>query len=239
MVDRWVWAAIVIVAGLATGTSLGWFVRNRLQRSRHRPAVRRIANASGAFLFWFFTVLGVVFAVGLVSPETLEPLPRQILDYLPRVFAAGLIVIGGWALAIIASNLLAAGLSQATGRPEREFELVIRVTVLTLAGVLALAQLGVNVTIITVLVAAIALTVGASVTILLGHAGRQISGDIAAGRYLRTFVDLGDHVAAAEFEGRVVGIHPATLELEAPDGSRVHAPFSRVLEIGPTIRPSS
>lgn len=236
MLDRWVWAVIAIAAGLAAGTVVGWLVRNRLQQATNRPVLRRVGNASGAFMFWFFTLVGVVLAVGMVSPDTLRPLPRQVLDYLPRVLAAGLIVIGGWALAILASSVLAAALSRATGRLEREFELVIRYTVLTLAGVLALAQLGVNVTVVTVLVAVIALTVGASITVIIGHGGRQISGEIAAGRYLHGFIDVGDYVRAGEYEGLVVGLHPATLELEATGGDRIHAPYSKVLSAGPAIR---
>ena len=239
MIDRWVWAVVAIVAGLAIGTVVGWLVRNRLQRATSRPVIRRIGNASGAFLFWFFTLVGVVLAVGMVSPETLRPLPRQVLDYLPRVLAAGLIVIGGWALAILSSTVLAAALSRATGRLEREFELVIRYTVVVLAVILALAQLGVNVTVVTVRVAVVALTVGASITIIVGHGGRQISGEIAAGRYLHSFVDMGDRVSAGDFEGVVVGVHPATLELERPDGSRVHAPYSKLLADGIVVqRPS-
>jgi hypothetical protein len=237
MIDRWVWAVIAIVGGLAIGTLVGWLVRNRLQRATSRPVVRRIGNASGAFLFWFFTLVGVVLAVGMVSPETLRPLPRQVLDYLPRVLAAGLIVIGGWALAILASSVLAAALSRATGRLEREFELVIRYSVVTLAVILASAQLGVNVTVVTVLVAVVALTVGASITVTIGHAGRQISGEIAAGRYLQSFVDMGDRVSAGEFDGVVVGVHPATLELERSDGRHVHAPYSKLLAAGIVVQP--
>lgn len=235
MIDRWVWAVLAIAAGLAAGTVTGWLVRNRLQRATTRPVLRRIGNASGAFLFWFFTLVGVVLAVGMVSPETLRPLPRQVLDYLPRVLAAGLIVIGGWALAILASGVLAAALSRATGRLEREFELVIRYSVVTLAAILALAQLGVNVTVVTVLVAVVALTVGASITIIIGHGGRQISGEIAAGRYLHSFIDIGDHVRTDEFEGLVIGVHPATLELRGTDGESLHAPYSKLLASGVTV----
>ncbi|NNL14560.1 MAG: hypothetical protein HKO82_12850 [Acidimicrobiia bacterium] len=235
MIDRWAWAVIAITVGLLAGTIVGWLVRNRLQAATERPLARRIGNASGAFLFWFFTLVGVVFAVGLVSPDTLRPLPRQVLDYLPRVLAAGLIVIGGWALAIIASSVLASALSRATGRLEREFELAIRYAVLSLAAVLAVAQLGVNITVVTVLVAVIALTVGASITVIIGHGSRQISGEIAAGRYLHSYVDIGDTVSTGDYAGRIVGVHPATLELEQADGSRMHVPYSKLLASGITV----
>lgn len=238
-IDPWVWAIIAIAAGLLLGTLIGWLARNRLQQATTRPVLRRIGNASGAFFFWFFTLVGVVFAVGMVSPETLEPLPRQILDYLPRILAAGLIIIGGWALAIVASSVLGAALSRATGRLERDFEVAIRYTIVVLAAILALAQLGVNITVVTVLVAVIALTVGASIVVLIGHGSRQIAGEVAVGRYLHSFIDVGDHVRAGDFEGTVVAVHPATLELEDRMGNTRHAPYSLVLAAGPVVTPPS
>lgn len=239
MLDRWVWALIAIAVGLALGTIAGWLVRNRMQLATTRPVLRRIANASGAFLFWFFTVVGAVFAIGMVSPETLEPIPSQVLDYLPRILAAGLIGLGGWALAVVAAGVLAAGLSRATGRLEREFEATIRYTIVALAVVLALAQLGVNITVIIVLVAAVALTVGASVTTLIHHGGRQLAPEIAAGRYLGGFISVGDEIEAGDFAGKVVAMHPATMELERATGDRVHAPYTRVLSAGPSIKPAA
>ena len=47
---------------------------------------------------------------------------------------------------------------------------------------------------------------------------------------------VGDRVSAGEFEGVVVGVHPATLELERPDGSRVHAPYSKLLGDGIVVQ---
>lgn len=239
MLDRWVWALIAIGLGLAIGTLAGWIVRNRLQRSTSRPVLRRIANASGAFLFWFFTVVGVAFAIGMLSPETLKPIPTQVIDYLPRVLVAGLIVLGGWALAVVAAGIIAAGLSRATGRLERDFEATVRYTIIGLAAVLALAQLGVNVTVIIVLVAAVALTVGASIATLIHHGGRQLAPEIAAGKYLGGFITEGDEIEAGDWSGRVVALHPATVELDRGGGVRVHAPYTQVLSAGPQIKPGS
>jgi hypothetical protein len=77
--------------------------------------------------------------------------------------------------------------------------------------------------------------VGASITIIIGHGGRQISGEIAAGRYLHSFIDIGDHVRTDDFEGLVIGVHPATLELRSTDGESLHAPYSKLLASGVTV----
>lgn len=73
--------------------------------------------------------------------------------------------------------------------------------------------------------------------VLIGHGGKQVSAEIAAGRYLRSFIDVGDRLTAGEFDGTAIRLHPATVELERGDGAGIHAPYSRVLATGPTIRP--
>jgi small-conductance mechanosensitive channel len=235
MDSRWIGAIGAIVAGLLVGAVAGFWARRRLTRATDRPVLSSLGSASGAFLFWFFTAVGVVFAIGAVSPETLRPIPRQVLGYLPRVLAAGLILLIGYAAAGIAGGLLGGALGRATGRPQRELDLGVRYTVVVLAIILALAQLGVNVTIVTVLVGAMALTIGAAIAMLIGLGGRQLASELAAGRYLRRHLQVGSTIDVGDYRGTIVALHPATIEINEGNGSVVHAPYSMALAVGPRL----
>ena len=235
MDSRWIGAIVAIALGLFVGALAGFWARRRLNRITDRPILSRLGAASGAFLFWFFTSVGVVFAIGAVSPETLRPIPNQVLGYLPRMLAAGLILLAGYAAAAIAGGLLGGALARATGRPQRELDVSVRYTVMALAMILALAQLGVNLTIITVLVGALALTVGAATAMLVGLGGRQLANELATGRYLRRHLRVGTAIEAGTYRGTIVALHPATLEITEGNGTTVHAPYSAVLAAGPRL----
>lgn len=56
-------------------------------------------GAAGLFTFWLVALTSLLVATSLVRPESLESLPRQLLDYTPRLLAAGLILLGGYAIA--------------------------------------------------------------------------------------------------------------------------------------------
>lgn len=235
MDSRWIGAIVAMALGLLVGAVAGFWARRRLSRVTDRPILNRLSAPSAAFLFWFFTSVGVAFAVGFVSPETLRPIPKQVLSYLPRVLAAGLILIAGYAAAAIAGGLMAGALARATGRHQRELEVSVRYTVMALSIILALAQLGVNLTIITVLVGALALTIGAAVAMLVGLGGRQLANELAAGRYLRRHLRVGASIEAGAHQGTIVALHPATVEIAEDGGTTVHAPYSAVLASGPRL----
>jgi hypothetical protein len=237
MVERWVLAAIVLVAGFGLGAIAGWYVRRRLIAARGGEATSAIAGAAGLFVFWILGLVGALFAISMVRPETLEDLPRQVLDYIPRLVAAGLIVIVGYAVAVGASRLVAFGLERASGRTVARAVAVARWAIVGAAAILALAQLGVDTTILILIVALFGFSLALSSALLVGLGGWSLAREIAAGRYFRRFMATGQAIATGSEEGRVVALHPATVELEHADGVRRHVPYTRLLESGLSIRP--
>ena len=77
--------------------------------------MQEIAGPASIFVFWLATSAGVVAAMAMTNPETLEPIPSDILRWLPNVLAAGLILLVGYALSVVVSGSLSRGFRQATG----------------------------------------------------------------------------------------------------------------------------
>lgn len=235
MTERWILAAVFLGAGLIIGAALGWFVRRRLIVARGGDATSSIAGASGLFVFWIFVIIGALAAVGMVNPDTLEDVPRQVLDYTPRLLSAGLILLAGYALGLAASRLVSFGLERASGRTAVRITNVVRWVVVTAAVILALAQLGVDTTILVILVGVAAAGFALSGALLIGLGGRDIAREIAAGRYLTRYVTTGSVIESGEEAGRIVTFHPATAELETTNGHRRHVPYTRLLAGGVTM----
>lgn len=235
MTERWILAAVFLGAGLLVGAALGWFVRRRLIAARGGDATSSIAGATGLFVFWIFAIVGGLAAVAMVNPDTLDDVPRQVLDYTPRLLAAGLILLAGYALGLAASRLVSFGLERASGRTAARISTVVRWVVVGAAMILALAQLGVDTTILVILVGVAGAGIALSAALLVGLGGRDIAREIAAGRYLTRYMAPGSVIESGDETGRIVTFHPATAELETANGQRRHVPYTRLLAGGVTM----
>jgi len=229
MSETWVRAAASVAGGFAAGAVLAWAARRLLRGSHRRPELRELAAPVATFLFWLAVGTGVVLAVAAVEPQTIEDVPANVLAYVPRVLAAGLILLAGRALAVATAAATGRAVARALGRPSGQVATIVRLSVNLAAAVLALSQLGVDTTVLVVLAAGLAVSFGLSFALLVGLGGREAAREIAAGRYLRRFVSPGSTLRSAALKGSVVALHPLTMELVTEDGRRLHVPHSRLL----------
>ncbi len=238
--ERWVLSLIAIGAGLLIGAVAGAVVRRSLSRKRRREALREIAAPASVFVFWLATSGGVVAAMAMTDPESLEPIPSEMLRWLPNVLAAGLIILVGYALGVVVSGSLSRGFRQATGRRSRLAERSVRLAVMVGALVLALGQLGVEITILVVLTAGAAAAVALAVGLLAGLGGRAVAASIAAGRALKPDLAEGQTVVVDGRELRVVRLGAATATLRDPSGDEeIVVAYSYLFEKPLEIRPGA
>lgn len=230
MIDPWIWAAGAVLVGLLSGVVGAALVRRIILKNREdRPEILDAARATSTFLFLFFAAVGVIVAIGFTNAETLEPIPADILRTSPRVLAAGLILIAGRAMAFAVGGLVNGALEGSSGRVRAQVTSTARLLIYAAAFVLALSQLGVDTTILSIITAALTFGLAAAFALLVGFGGRELSGDLAAGRYLHRIVRVGDHIEFDGSSGRIAAMHPATVELDPGDGSSVHVPYSLLL----------
>lgn len=229
MNERWLYALVAVAVGVTAGAMASWLLGRALQSPRRRRELNHIADPASAFVFWFITAAGIVIALGFAAPGSMDEVPAQVLSYLPRVLVAGLVLIAGYALALACAAILGPGLARGTGRSRRQATTAIRSAFMAAAALLALSQLGIQTTILTIAVAALLFGTAAAMALLIGLGGKDLARDIAVGRYVRRIVQPGDEVEIGEVKGEVAAIHPATLELEASESGRIHVPYSKIL----------
>jgi small-conductance mechanosensitive channel len=204
MNDTWWWAAGLIAAGLVLGVIASVAARKYLGAAGRRPALREAAGPAATLLFWLFVAAGLIAAVASSSPTTIEDIPSDLLGWLPRLGVAGIILIAGFVIATIASTGVARAASRATGRRQPAVETTVRLGVIAGAVVLALTQLGVDTTILDLLVAATAFGVALALAGIAVVGGRDTARSVAAGKQLSEHLEVGARVT--------IGNHTGTLQ---------------------------
>ncbi|MBO0809218.1 MAG: mechanosensitive ion channel, partial [Actinobacteria bacterium] len=188
-----------------------------------------MAAPAAAFVFWVVLAIGIAIGVALLAPAALRPLPSRVLAYMPRLLLAGVLLIVGYAAAAVTNVVLSGGLARATGRTRREAALSLRIVIMTIVLLLALSQLGVDTTILTIAAAALLAGTALALALLAGLGGRDLAREIAAGRYLRRIVRPGDNIATSHVTGRITTLHPATTEIQTESTGTLHVPHTQLL----------
>ena len=229
MINPWIYASGAILVGLLSGVVGAALVRRIILNDRRdRPEALDAARATATFLFLFFTSLGVIVAIGFTNPETLEPIPAEVLRKSPRILAAGLILIAARAIAFAIGGMVNTAFAGSSARIRGQVASAASVLIYVIAGVLALSQLGVETTILSLIVAAVAFGLAGAFALLVGFGGRELGGELAAGRYLSRLVRVGDLVTVDAIKGRIVALHPASVEIATDDGASIHVPNTRL-----------
>jgi hypothetical protein len=231
--NEWISAAIAAGAGLVVGAIAARITRNALGRTS-RDAIRGAAAPVGSLVFSVIFIIGLVVALGFVNPDSLDTIPADLVDFLPRALAAAIVVIGGNVVATIARSTTQRAL-RGTGPAERFGPPTVRAIVLAFAFILGAAQLGIDTTIINIAAAAILFGTAATMALLVGLGGRRVAGEVAAGRAWRKSLEVGDRVKASglpggEVDGVVVGIRPTSVELDCA-GRSLLVPNSQLLDV--------
>ncbi len=227
MDEKWIWAAAAVAGGLALGSILALVVRRVLGRPGRREALRHVAAPTSIFVFWLFTAAGVLVAIAVSSPDTLRPIPADILAWLPDLAIAGLLLLAGYALGVMVSAAVGRIVTRASGTRHRALENVVRTAVLAAAVVIALGQLDVDTTILDILVAATAFGTAAALAGIAVVGARAVAPDVAAGRNLQRTLRVGSRIETGSIAGTVSALGVSHLVVLTDQG-QMHVPYTLV-----------
>src|SRR5215218_1718964 len=185
----------------------------------------------GYVLFWGVLLAGVAAALSILGLASLQRNMDLMVALAGKAVVAVLILAGGLAAAGWLSNLAAARAESAGLRGGDLFGRVVFAFVLTLAVLLAAAQLGIEISILVLLAAIFFGTVGVVAAIALGLGLVPLSGNIAAGRYVQgNGIRQGDEISVNGIQGTVEELGLASVTLRSDDGLIHHVPNRLLLE---------
>ncbi|HMS14202.1 MAG: hypothetical protein V9E99_00485 [Microthrixaceae bacterium] len=220
----------VVVVGVAIASIAAGLVRRRMMRESSRSELKQVAGAASSLVFWAVVAAAIVGAVSVSSPKTLEPIPGDLLRYLPNALVAGLFLIGGRVIGVLVATATTQAIGRATGEQPKSLGGLIRGAITALTALLALGQLGIDTDVLLMLTGGVILSVALSLSILAGVGGVGVARQLAAGRTLRPILKVGAVIETPEYAGVIRRLHPSKLEIERADGRRLFVSYDVLLE---------
>ncbi|MGI8412353.1 MAG: mechanosensitive ion channel family protein [Solirubrobacteraceae bacterium] len=195
-------------------------VRAGLERSLSRlvAAAVRIALA----------IVVIFAALSLTGLQFLQGALNQGVLFLPRLLAALALVLIGLVLAgTVRQRIERIAYQMDLGGPLGTLSQSI---VLGVFAILALGELGIPTSILTVLGAITASGAALTLALAFGLGGRDLARELSAGRYVTGVFKLGQTITLAGQHGQIVAFDAASTVLETADGSRLRIPNHLFLE---------
>jgi small-conductance mechanosensitive channel len=235
---RWLSAIGVVVLTFVLAPAIGSRLTKLLSKPGPSERRRTMAAPAGRFVSTLCFTVGLVAFIGILSPSSLEPFPTKIVDFLPRLLIAILLLLVGSTFAGLGSGVVGVALARTTGKPQPALVRLTRSSIMLVIGLLSIGQLGVDTTVLDTLTQAVLFGLGAMVALLGALGGRDLAAEISAGRYVRRIVSPGDQIETPGATGRVKALHAATVELEEDEETSVHVPNALLMQSPLRVRRS-
>ncbi|MFT7601516.1 MAG: hypothetical protein ACI8TP_004471 [Acidimicrobiales bacterium] len=223
----WIIVGAALVGGFVLGGILSRVAHGLLSNPARPKPVQESAKPLSSLVFWAGVIGGLMVALGVLQPDALAAIPEDLIAFLPKVISAAIIVIGANVLSSFVLTALGPALSRASASLQRQVASGVKALIVGMATLLAVAQLGIDTTVINLGVAAIFFAAAASFTLLVGLGGREIATEVASSRALKKLVHVGDVVDLADVSGRIVAVHPTAVEIATEQGTIVLVPSSQ------------
>ena len=184
----------------------------------------------GVVLFWGVILTGLAAALSVLGLSSLETTMDGIVNLAGRALVALVILIAGVMAAGRLADLVANQARRADLRGVVAFRRVTFVTVVAITALLAAGQLGLETYLLVVLAIVVLGTLGLVAAVSIGQGLTLLSGNIAAGRYVRDTAAVGDVISVSGIEGTVEELGYASVTLRSEDGYLHRIPNRTLLE---------
>ncbi|MAT51304.1 MAG: hypothetical protein CMK32_09005 [Porticoccaceae bacterium] len=176
------------------------------------PTAERLV---GILVFWATLLIALTIAVRLVGFVGVAQWLDRLVIYLPSLVAAGILIVAGFLVGTIARELIIRNieLPQAPALAR-----LTQASFVAVGVVLGLSQAGIDVTFVIILFAIALAAVLGGFGLAFGLGARTLVENLIAVRHLRQVVDIGQRVAVAGTEGRVLEFTATAMVLETIAG---------------------
>ncbi|MGH2960773.1 MAG: mechanosensitive ion channel family protein [Solirubrobacterales bacterium] len=201
-----------------------------LRRAGLEPSLSRVI---ALVVYLALAVAVVLAAVSLLGLDALDDAINQAVLFLPSLIAALALALAGAVLGSLARERVERLAYQMDLRGP--LGPVVQWAVIAVFLIIALGQLGVPTTILTLLAGVVAAGVALTLALAFGLGGRELAREVSAGRYVGSTFHVGQEITVSGRRGEIVAIESAATVLELDSGDRHYVPNHMFLEGGVTV----
>jgi hypothetical protein len=191
-------------------TSLGG-----LARERH------VADIIGGIVFWAVLLFFTATAANALGIALLSAAVESLSVFVPRVLAAILIIVAGLVLGNVARGAVAAAAARAGTGVAPALGQVVRLGIFFAAALLAIAELGIDITLLTAILSVALAALLGGFAIAFGLGARTAISNIIGSHYLRQTFDVGQRIRLGDIEGTITALTPTAVVIQVPDGRMI------------------
>lgn len=182
---------------------------------------RRVSDIVGAVAYWAVLLLFVATAADALGLALLSAVVDSLSRFVPRVFAAVLILVAGLVIGNLAPGAVHATAAGAGTTFGRGLGQVVRIAIITAAVLIAMAELGVDIALLTAIFSVALAAVLGGFALAFGLGARSAISNIIGSHYLRQTFEVGQTVRIGGVEGTIAELTATAVILDVPDGRMI------------------
>ncbi len=217
----------LITAGAVIAVAVLVWVAGRFLK---RKLPEQWGNLVGQLVPVLVTAVVVVGALVVIDPAQADQLLQSVIQSVPKVMIAVVVVIIARALGRIVGLFAEAGLRPVSAVLAGRARLLVSGLITGVGLVIAMQQLGVSADIILILVAALAFGTAVAAALGIGLGSVPLARQVAAGRHVAGRYSPGERVQVGDVTGTLVEIGLVSSRIEVADGRAVDVPNADFIE---------
>ncbi len=198
------------VPGRAFRTSFGGIARER-----------RVADIVGGVVFWGVLLFFIATAADALGLPLLTNVVASFSLFVPRVFAAVLILVVGLVIGSLVRGAISATATGAGSSFGPGLGQLVRIAIVTSAVLIAMGELGIDIALLTAFFSVALAALLGGFALAFGLGARTAISNIIGSHYLRKTFEIGQSVRIGDVEGVIADLTATTVVLDVPDGRMV------------------
>ncbi len=181
-------------------------------------------------LFWTVIILFLLPVSDILGFQFFANIVNQIINYLPNLFVAILILlIGSWGAKII-SGIVKGGSNRIGLENSELLGSISSILIIIITFIIALTQLRIEAEILTSILLILIASIGIALAISFGVGSKDIFKNIIAGVYLNKAVRKGENVKFANIEGKILHVGTILTKIETLNNLEISVPNNHLIE---------
>jgi len=221
------WLVARVVRGLVSRLGAGFGLDQLVERLGLMDNLRQAniehspSDLIGQLFFWLIFLGFAIAAFETMQLDIVVTLLQQMMAYLPLLFAAIVILIAGSWLAQLLGKFVEVTTASMGVDFHRQLGQVVKSLFMVMVGIMAIEQLGIDVTLLTDLFRSMLIIAIAALGLAFGLGARDVARNALAGYYVRDLYSLGDKLLIDGQSGTLEAIGALNSEIETENGSLV------------------